>query len=489
MSENKNTLFEISTQEETRELNLRDMLATLLLCWKTILICFLAGIAIFALMTMSSSSNATTGQVAPEEAIVSARQAIGEERAQSVERLYERVKFYTNYIDSIEKEYKGFVGYNAQDTSEDLTVLEGYFYVSSEIDNIGSFLSASLLNEEDYDALRSLSHVSSEAEIYERVQFPAFTTATSVEVNETDNSRQYVLPVILYGSTEEQCEDMFKVVEHAIEREAAALRKVDPELRLETICSRFTGDARALLRTQQDIIWKRYTDVDWRLTDQKGKVNALISTEKAFYDLLIQQDGVEQNSVEQSSGGVSKKGLAIGGLLGLFVGIVIVFWTYLFDGRIKTADELEHTLHTMVLNRVNIKGKKNLFGKLAAGLMDVNSIDPNVKSGMIAADLRVMMEKNGKKRAYLICSEEDKNAAAVAEQVKMRLQEKFPEANIAVGNPLSSIEELERIGEAELSVAFVELKKSRRNVLRQWRQICNRYCLPMAGTVSVQKCW
>lgn len=43
--------------------------------------------------------------------------------------------------------------------------------------------------------------------------------------------------------------------------------------------------------------------------------------------------------------------------------------------------------------------------------------------------------------------------------------------------------------QADMGVAFAEMKKSKRAMLREWRQICERYKLPLAGSVAVQRCW
>ncbi len=167
----------------------------------------------------------------------------------------------------------------------------------------------------------------------------------------------------------------------------------------------------------------------------------------------------------------------------------MVFWPYLFDGKVKTADELEYFLRSMVLSRICVKGKRNLFGRWAGRLTGADDVDPGLKADMVAADLGVLMEKSGKKAVYLLCDSGDENASSLAEQVKARLQEKAPSASVTVGNPLSAAEDLERIGAAELGVVFAEVKKTKRSMLRQWMQICARYCLPVAGSVSVQKCW
>ena len=485
MNENMNTAV-VAQEPEELELDLRDMLATLFLRWKTLLLCLLAGALVFGLYTLRSAPRTTTVSFVTEQEVFSARQAVSEDRAKAIERLYERVRFYSDYLERIEQEYSGFSGYGAQGVPEDTIVLQGNYYVSSEIDNIGSFFAASTLSEADYDALRKLVPESKSTEdIYGRIGFSTYSDAAVNSVSSDDS--QYLFSVTVYGSYEEQCAEMLAVVEDALRQKAAELRKVDPGLQFEAVGSRVTYDARIFLQNQQDALWKRYNDVDTRLTNQQTKVKALTGAEKTYYDKLA---AFESGDTTTSTGGRSlKKWTAIGAVLGLIGGMVLVFWPYLFDGRVKTAGELEYSLRSMVLSRVCVKGKRNLFARWAARLTGADDVDPAVKADMVAADLGVLMEKSGKKSVYFLCDAEDVNAASLAEQVKARLQEKAPSANIDVGNPLSAAEELEKIGSAELGVVFAEVKKTKRSVLRQWRQICGRYGLPVAGSVAVQKCW
>ena len=95
----------------------------------------------------------------------------------------------------------------------------------------------------------------------------------------------------------------------------------------------------------------------------------------------------------------------------------------------------------------------------------------------------------GKKALYLLRDEGDADAAAFAEQVKARLLDKVSGVDVSVGNPVSSVEELEKVGAAELGVVFAQVKRTKRECLRRWRQICSRYCLPLAGAVAVERCW
>lgn len=486
MNENVNTV--VVQESEEIELDLRDMLATLFLRWKTLLLCLLAGALVFGLYTLRSSPRTTTGSFVTEADVHAARQAVSEERADAIDRLYDRVRFYTDYLESIEQEYNSFAGYGSvQDISDSMIVLQGNYYVSSAIDNIGSFFAESALNEGDYDALRQLVPESTgRADIYERVMFSTYTAAEEANIVNAEEG-QYLFSVTVYGSSEGQCADMLDVVEDALRRKAADLRKVDSGLKFEAVGSRLTCDARSFLQKQQDALWNRYSAADARLANQQSKVNALPGAERTYYDKL---SALDQGGMTVSSGGRSvKKWTAIGAVLGLFGGVVLVFWPYLFDGRVKTAGELECSLRSMVLNRVFLKSKRNLFGRWAAKLTGADDVDPSVKADMVAADLGVLMEKSGKKALFFLCSAEDENASALAGQVKARLLAKVPSADITVGNPLSAAEELEKLGAAELGVVFAEVKKTKRALLRQWLQVCARYRLPVVGSVTVQQCW
>ena len=136
-----------------------------------------------------------------------------------------------------------------------------------------------------------------------------------------------------------------------------------------------------------------------------------------------------------------------------------------------------------------VKGKKNLFGRWAAGLIHADDTDPAVKADMVATDINILMEKNGKNSVMLLRGEEDADAAGFAEQVKARLLEKNGDLKVSIGNPICSVDELEMAAQSDMGVAFAEMKKSKRSMLREWRQICERYKLSLAGSVAVQRCW
>ena len=295
---------------------------------------------------------------------------------------------------------------------------------------------------------------------------------------------EYLFTVTLYGNSEEQCQEMMAIIDAALNREVEALKTVDPEIRITLAGSDYDRNVVNYVQNLRKTNIDRMTTSEKELTDLTTKVGKLSSEEKNYYNLLQKQYD-EVFSVEKK---VSwKKWTVIGAFLGAVAACCAVFLPYLMDGKIKSAGELEQ--NGKLLNSVFIKGKKNLFGKWAARLIHADDVDPALKADMVATDLGILADKNEKKNLMLLYNSEDADAAGFAEQVRARLQEKDADLKVSVGNPLHSVEELEMAAQADMGVVFAEVKKSRRAMLREWRQICARYKLPLAGSVAVQRCW
>ena len=491
MNENTSAMA-LQQEPEELELDLRDMLAALLLKWKTVLAWFL----ILALLCCGFAlvKNSRTGEKKPavtDEDIEETRGKLAENKAVDAERLFFQYLAYQQLQRDTTDYYREFVSTSKTLTEDDVVQMRRKYYVTSGVENLGNLMGSFALNETEYDALRAISPDEElGTRVYSRVGISSWDNSRITVSNisgEDSVPVQYLFTLFVYGTSEAQCEEMMKVVDSAFLKQLDVLKPMDEGIEVSFAGDDFNHDMLGYVTDLRKQNIDKITSTDKELTDLATRVSRLDSDEQKYYNLLKQQ--YEESLIEAEEETSWKKMTAIGGILGLFLGMMVVLWPYLFDGKVKTAGELESSLRSMVLSRVCIKGKKNLFGKWAASLTGAEDIDPAIKADMIAADLSVMMEKNGKKALYLLNAEEDENAAALAEQVRVRLREKNPDATITVGNPLSAAAELEKLGAAELGVVFVELKKTKRNLLRQWRQLCSRYRLPLAGSVTVQQCW
>lgn len=474
------------------ELDLRDMLASLLLRWKTVLLFFLIAAVLGCGYAMVRNSRSSGAEGVTDEDVAEARLELAENKASDAERLFFQYVAYQELQRDLTAYYSEFVSTQRGMDEDSVVQMRRKYYVTSDIENLGNLLQTFALTEAEYDALRAISpDDEAGARIYDRVSISSWDSSRITVSNlqgEEQAPIQYLFTISLYGNSEQQCEEMMAIVDAAFHAQLDDLRVLDPDLE-----TRFTGDdfnynMLSYVTNLRKSYIDRITNADTEITNLNNRVSKLDSDEQKYYNLLKQQ--YEESLTQSDSGSVSwKKWTLIGGVLGIFLGAVVVLWPYLFDGKVKTSDELEYLLRAMVLNRVTVPGKKNLFGRWCASLTGADDVDAAVKADMIAADLSILMEKSGRQRLCLLCDSADPNAAALASQVQVRLQEKRPGAAVSVANPVASTAELAALGSADLGVVVAEVKQTRRETLRRWSELCARYALPLAGSVAVQKCW
>lgn len=485
MEENTITLMTVpAVDEEDTEIDLRDLLAELLLKWKAILALLLVG----AILGCSIALMQGGGEKKPitDEDIANARALVASDKAATVDQLFFQYVSYKELQEDIRDYYSKFAG--AKLDKDNVVSMRARYFVSSGIDSLGDFLPDFALKEADYEALREMAPDEDwGATIYDRVSIENISNSriTVSNLNETGTQPvEYLFTVTLYGNSEEQCQEMMDIVDAALKREVESLKPIDPEIRITFAGADYDRNVVNYVQNLRKTNIDRMTTSERELTDLTTKVGKLSSEEKDYYNLLQKQYD-EVFEVEKK---VSwKKWTVIGAFAGAVIAAGAVFLVYLMNGKIQSAGELEQT--GKLLNRVFIKGKKNLFGKWAAGLIRADETDPTVKADMVATDISILMEKNGKHSLMLLCSGDDADAAGFAEQVKARLLGKNGNLKISIGNPTCSVEELEMAAQADMGVAFAEMKKSKRAMLREWKQICARYKLPLAGSVAVRRCW
>ena len=477
------------TQNEV-EIDLLDLLAALLLKWKTILAVLLIG----AIVGCGGAVLKGGGEKEPvtDAAIAAARARVAKDKAVAVEQLFFQYVSYKELQEDMRAYYSTFA---ASDVNLDNTVqMRSEYYIVSTIKDLDTVFIKTAVTEADYQAMRDIApDKEAGATIYDRI---VFTTVYNEKPNSNTPSnmikipgqeggmKAYLINVELYGQSEEQCREMMAVVEAAFRRETEELKALDPDIRLETLGEQFNYNVAEYVQNLRKNNIDRMTTSESELNNLNTKVGKLSSEERNYYNLLMEQYD-EAFAVEER---VSwKKWTVIGAFLGAVIAAAVIFLSYVLDGRVKAPCELEQS--GKLLNRVFVKGNRNLFGKWAAGLIHADDTDPAVKSDMVATDIHILMEKNGKSSVMLLRGEEDADAAGFAEQVKVRLLEKNGNLKVSIGNPICSVDELEMAAQSDMGVAFAEMKKSKRSMLREWRQICERYKLPLAGSVAVQRCW
>ncbi len=498
MEENTITLMTVpAAEEDETELDLLDLLATCLLQWKKVLALLLIGAILGCGGAYIKNANSRMEPVEIEKAVEDARGQLSEDKAVAVEQLFFQ---YINYL-NLQKEMRTYYSnLAASDVTVDNTVqMRSEYYIVSGIKDLDTVFIKMAVTEADYQAMREIApDEKAGATIYDRVLFTtaynelvhsanSYSTGGTFKIPAQDGGENACLiNVELYGDSEEQCRKMMAVIDAAFRREAQELKALDPEIRLESLGEQFNNNVADYVQNLHKRNLDRMTIAEGELNNLTTKVGKFTPEEKAYYELLQQQyEGTYSSGTGKH---VSlKKYTVIGAAVGFVLAACWIFFPYLMNGKIQSEGELESG--GKVLNRVYIKGKKNLFGKWAAGLIHADETDPTVKADMVATDVGILMEKNGKSAVMLMCSQEDADAAGFAEQVKARLLAKNGDLKVCIGNPICSVDQLEMAAQADMGVAFAEMKKSKRSMLREWRQICTRYKLPLAGSVAVRRCW
>ena len=476
--------------QDVMELDLRDLLAQMFLKWKKILMFFLVG-AILACGIALLKNNMEKKPVTDEK-IAKARAIVATDKANLVDQLFFQ---YVNYKELQEKTRAYYSNFVASNVNLDNTVqMRSEFYITSSVKDLDTIFIKMAVREADYQAMRDIApDEEAGATIYDRV---TFTTAYNEKPNASNTinninmpvqegeENAYLINIELYGNSEEQCREMMAIIEAAFRRETEELKVLDPEIKMEALGEQFDYNVVDYVQTLRKKNIDRMTTSEYEMDALKNKVSALSSKEKKYYDLMMEQYDETFAAKEHVSW---IKWTVIGAFLGAVIAVCVIFIDYVLDGKVKAPCELEQS--GRILNRVFIKGNDNLFGKWAAGLIRADDIDPSVKADMVATDIGILMEKNGKNTLMLLCGKEDAVAVAFAEQVKVCLLAKNNELKVNIGNPMYSVEELEMTARADIGVIFAEMKRSKRAMLRDWRQICLQYKLPLAGSVSVQRCW
>ena len=483
-----NTTITVSTEEKEAELDLLNLLAECLLQWKK----FLAMILIGAILGfgVAALKNSKVETLTIEEAVASAKAQLSSEKVVAVEQLFLQYVTCKEYQEELLAKNAGNDS-DVKSQAPTVSLRTGY-YIFSKLSDIDRVFINLALTDDDYRVMREIaSDEETGAAIYDRIVLTmAYTemksnTGAVVNIPPQDDGREACLVnVEIYGTSEEQCCELKAAVDAAFQRKADELKALDSEIRLESLGETLSYNVTDYLESLHKKDITRLTSSETEMTNLNTKAGKLSSEEQNYYNLLkLQYEGGSLARVQVSQ----KKWIAIGVFGGFVLAFCAVFLPYLLNGRIQSYSEME--LNCVLLNRVFIKSRKNLFGEWAARLIHADDIDPAVKADMVAADIGILMEKYGKNKLMLLYNGEDAGAAGFVEQVKARLQAKNSSLQISMGNPINSVDELRMVAQADIGVAFAEMKKSKRTVLREWKQICERYKLLLAGSVTVRQCW
>ena len=298
MNENTTKPVLAPSAQEVIELDLKDLLADLLLHWKKILLWMLAA-AIIGVCFLKVK-DAIGNKLVMEDSITAARAILSDPDAQEVESMIFQYKAYKAMQRDMEDYYTRLASVPLEEGG--VVEMRSNYLLFSSLDNLGTSL-ASVLTEEDYDALRAISPDEEIGlRIYDRVKIitsvgsngSASNNMTSniyvsVQQNEDGVPNQYLITASLYGRTEAQCEEMMRVVDAALQRGFRSLQTLDPELVATTAGSEFDYNIFEHVNTLRKDSVDRVTGTSQELENLKNRLTTLKAEQRDYYQLLKNQ--------------------------------------------------------------------------------------------------------------------------------------------------------------------------------------------------------
>ena len=463
------------------EIDLRNLLAYILLKWKTIALCGAVCLALgMAASFLQGGSDAPVSFVLEDE-----RAKLTEAQAEKVESLFYGRQIYQDYQLDLQDALSKKIEANPE--MKDLPLLSLSYQIISRLPNLNDELPFLLLSEEDYLSLMEITSIN-KPEIRDRIRLfcvQAFDDYSNTAVDE-NRLKSYYCQIYIYGTSEEQCEKMFEVVDHAAKQFVSNYRAVDAEMMIQLTGKNTYYHSNEIIQQEINQSFEDITSIDKLLTMMNNQINNLSNSEKNYYNLLSkegEQDEPGGNSISY------KKRAFLGLFLGVFAGIGFYFLKYVFDGKVKTAEEIEHLTNLRVIENIFLPGKKNLFGSWAIKLTGEDKISSSRSVEMIVSELQLLANRDNYQSIYLICDSSDEHAYQMALLIQKKDSAYESAVHISVGNPNDSTAELKQLLSADRAVLCAELWHTPQKSIRQWYRICVFYQVHLLGSLAVRQCW
>ena len=485
------------SKQETREilLSISDLTAYFIYRWKWLLGLVIAGVLFGGLLWFKASTEVkTTTNESLTEKVNSLKEGLSAEQVDQVDYLYAQYVSYKGYRLAMQ-DYMSSSLYDTEDYAGNIRNRTLY-YVESDISNAAACLYRLTLGKSEYEkiAVALGKDRLSLDDIYRRVSIYNLSSlddpeGTSFIVSGGDEKEQNkcILEVDVVSETEEQAEAVIGIVERAFNRELERLRKIDSTLKFTKIGSQYSADISDFLANRQTTVMNNLNSANNAIIAlQLNYVDKLAADERAYYDALKARGDLELAPAKVPS---KLKYL----IIGVFIGIILFLgWftlTYLFDGTEKTLDDLKYGYGMFVPYTICRKKKGlGLFNGLARKITNKDLSDIAVRPALVESDIAIRLEKQGYENAFLVMDASTDWQKEMAEELKKNLGSNEKSVQVTCGNPLSSVEELQEFAKTQAVLLLVEMKKTKRNSVQKWVELCSRYGLPVEGVIALEEC-
>lgn len=492
-------------------------MAELLRRWKSLLIITLVFTVLAAGLAMtrgSGNSGKDSGAGSEPLDLEAEIKALREEKrgmitdaeARDVERVFSQ---YRSYIDFRNMYQEELVNYNKSydKSGEDMLIKRVNYRLTSSLVGADTHFTAYSLDIEDYKKIaKILPDVESISAAYKHVYFGAVSSPVTVLRNpgttSADYPAEYEITVEMLGNTRDVCDKIWKVIEKAFQRKLEELKKADPETRLDMLNTNYRGNIYDYYIAKEQSVFDNIQKIDTTINNIRNQyIDKFTDEQKAYYQALenpqrglitkgrISIEGLNEGkeNVKTAPRFLNKKTMVVLGMLaGLFLAVLYVLAGYLTSGTIKINREIQDCYQIPVLATFFMPGKEwSPFSGLVRRLVRADSIGPEIKADMIAADACSAVRREGGDALYIVQPGNDDGDQQIASIIRKAVESCEPAFRVSTGAPLTNVEELRSLAQEKNVLLIIHNKKTLKADVEKLLDFCSRHSIRVLGTANI----
>lgn len=477
-----------------REINFWDMLWAICLKWRSILVCaIILSVLVGGFSYYKNTKAAAEVNTMADVDIDEIAQRLDNEELETMEAYITYKDMYSKQIDFNEK--SEFMKLNAESFYKG----EVTYYIDNNYEVVYPVINktnpiVSIVNAYQTEFNKS-EFIQKSSEILDAENKEAAYNADFIDFNntyemtnsiETDASKG-ILSVSVYVSDEQKCKKIIALIKEIVEANkneiASAYGKHDLVL-IQDTCVKSANNT--ILGTQKENIDKVQTYAKL-MSDMEAK----FSNDERLYINAYEQMNTKTEEKEHVRVSVSKKLLVVGFLGGAFLALIYFALAYIFGSKIRLEDDFEDIFGSKLLGNVpvNEKEKKKWFGFIDCIFERIRHFNQryferNDAIDMIAANIRIVMQKAGSKSVIItgaVCGEDERR---VVGELAQRLERDGIE--IVCESPvLYNAETLEKLVKVGYVVLVEKAEKSLYQEVAREIEICTQQEVNLIGCVVV----
>ena len=507
-------------KSDEKTIDFRDFFAEFLYRWKSVLIITLIAAVLVAgfgrtqnaklRKQAAAAKQAAAKEINLEEEIEKLKEEkrgmITDAEAEDVERIYAQ---YCSYLDFRNMYQDELQSYNkAYDkTGEDMLIKRVNYRLLTCLEGGETHFTAYSLDLEDYKKIvKILPDANSLSAAYKHVYFGALASPATEVKNlgepAMDYPTEYLITVEMIGNTRDICDEIWGVVKEGFDRKLKELKKIDPDIKLELVNTNYRGNIYEYFIGREQPVFDSIQKIDNMINTLKTQaIDKFTEEQMAYYKVLAnpQRGLVEKGvitinglnagaqSMETPPQFLSTKVMALLGILaGLFLSLIFTLIRYLYSGAVRTGQDITDHYQIPVLATFFLSGKrKGPFAGLARRLLRADSIGPEIKADMVAADVCGAVQREGSDSVYIIETGCDSGEGEIASVIERSIANCEPSFSVSSGTPLTNVEDMHKLGQQNSVLILVHNKKTLITDVEKLLDFCNRHSVKILGAASI----